>query len=211
MKKKLLGLSILGTFLSMSALAAGPVANIQVTGDIKPPTCLINNGDDEIIFEFNIAPSLLPLDGNLTLESQSLPLEVQCDATTYLSLTPIDNRSGTELISGLYNYGLGTYNDEDIGFYEIFLKNGFVRATPTSEAVEASFRKSLTNLTYDSFRLDKTASTSWTKGSGNSEFASGQVFIADISVRPTINGALRNVTDSVELDGETTLQFSFGL
>ncbi|MEX6315078.1 fimbrial protein [Providencia manganoxydans] len=93
MKKQLVGLSLLAACVSSSALAAGPVANIQVTGDMRPPTCTVNGGDNDLVYSFgNISPSVIPQTTTYNgLPSVSRNLTVTCDAETFLTFTATDN------------------------------------------------------------------------------------------------------------------------
>ena len=60
-KKYLLAISLLA-LSSGTTLAANPIAKLKVTGRIKPPTCTINNEEQEstIIYNFDITPGLFP-------------------------------------------------------------------------------------------------------------------------------------------------------
>ncbi|MCW2257592.1 type 1 fimbria pilin [Providencia alcalifaciens] len=91
--KKIFVLPSLVACLSTSALAAGPVANIQVTGDIKPPTCTVNGGDNDLVYSFgNISPSVIPQNTTYnSLPSLSNNLTVTCDADTFLTFKATDN------------------------------------------------------------------------------------------------------------------------
>ncbi|EPL6456545.1 fimbrial protein [Providencia rettgeri] len=215
MKKKLISSIIATSFIALFSIPtlSAPVANLKISGDIKPPSCTINGLDNpDIVFEFNIPASSLSSGEDLKLNGKTQAITVFCDASTYLSLRPVDNRAGTELTEGIYNFGLGTHGDNNIkiGYYDIILNNGFYRQSPGSERISASFRKNLNSLTYPSFKLDKTAAASWADASTNSGLAAGQEFTAGITVSPTINGSLKN-EDSVLLDGNAVLEFSFGL
>lgn len=90
MKKQLFGLSVLVTCLSASALAAGPVANIQVSGDIKPPTCTVNGLEqNDVIFDYGrIGLGLLKESQSYSLgRTEDKDILIQCDAQTYLTFT----------------------------------------------------------------------------------------------------------------------------
>lgn len=92
MKKQLLALPFLAVCISSSALAKSPVANIQVSGDIKPPTCSVNGGDNNLVYSFgNISPAIIPQ--NTTYNSLPIlknNLTVICDAETYLTFKATD-------------------------------------------------------------------------------------------------------------------------
>lgn len=93
MKKQLISLSLLATCISINAFAAGPTANIQVTGDIKPPTCTVNGGDNDLLYNLgNISPSVIPQDSTYNgLPSLTNNLTVTCDAETFLTFKATDN------------------------------------------------------------------------------------------------------------------------
>lgn len=92
MKKQLFGLTLLSALVSSSALATGSVANLQVKGDIKPPTCIVNAGDNDILFDYGrISPSVIPQSTNYQLPIRTTTLEVVCDAQTFLTFTSTDN------------------------------------------------------------------------------------------------------------------------
>ena len=47
--------------ISIPPLAKNMVADLKINGDIKPPTCTINAGDNNIIIDYGvISPSLIP-------------------------------------------------------------------------------------------------------------------------------------------------------
>ena len=89
-KRSLLALSLVT--LSSTALSA-PIANLKVTGDIKPPTCTVNGGDNDLLYNFgNISPSVIPQDTTYNnLPSLSNNLTVTCDAETFLTFKATDN------------------------------------------------------------------------------------------------------------------------
>ncbi|HHQ2586828.1 TPA: hypothetical protein ACSPKR_004261, partial [Providencia rettgeri] len=80
--------------LCSSAFSA-PVGNLKVAGDIKQPTCNINGGNDEVIFDYGqISPSLLKqnvatpfyVHGNRIKN-----LSVSCDAATFLTFVTTES------------------------------------------------------------------------------------------------------------------------
>ncbi|WP_140187734.1 type 1 fimbrial protein [Providencia stuartii] len=116
MKKHLLGVSLLSVLVSSNAMAAGPVANIQVNGDIKPPTCTVNGGDNDLVFDFGkISSSLIPRDTSYGLPTVSNTLSVSCDAETYLTYTPTDVNSISDYIKDRYpNHYKGQFSLIDV-------------------------------------------------------------------------------------------------
>ncbi|HEJ9541987.1 TPA: type 1 fimbrial protein [Proteus mirabilis] len=86
MKKKFLYLALL-TIVSSSSFAATPSAKLKINGDIKPPTCSINGGNQEILFDYgNISPSIIPESTNYALGSQYADIKISCDVDTFLNL-----------------------------------------------------------------------------------------------------------------------------
>ena len=96
-KKYLLAISLLA-LSSGTTLAANPIAKLKVTGRIKPPTCTINNEEQEatIIYNFDITPGLFPEKGDLKLAGQTKNIVISCDSSTYLAFVATDNRLGTQ-------------------------------------------------------------------------------------------------------------------
>ncbi|HHQ4313419.1 type 1 fimbrial protein [Serratia fonticola] len=92
MNKQTLGMMGVAILVSATATAA-PVANLKINGDIKPPTCTVNGGDQaDLIYNLGaVSPSVIPQ----STTYQSLPivinkLTVECDAATYLSFKATD-------------------------------------------------------------------------------------------------------------------------
>lgn len=93
MKKTVLTLSLVSLFISSTVFAA-PVANLKVVGNITPPTCTVNGGDNvDLIYNFgDIAPSVIPQNTTYNdLPPISNNLTVTCDAETFLTFKATDN------------------------------------------------------------------------------------------------------------------------
>lgn len=208
-KKSLLALSLIA--ISGVALSA-PVANLKINGTITPPTCTINNENEtEIQYNFDVAPGLFPASGNLTLDSQVKDIEVVCDATTFLSFDISDNRADSVMTAGSNNFGLGEYGETTkVGFYNVTMQNAKVQATPESTANVAGIKTGTTGAAAAKV-LDKTMSTTWTVSTASNTAASGQVFSAELAVKPTLNAALKNSDGTAKLDGHAVLAFGFGI
>ena len=89
-KKTLFVLAV--TAVTGSAVAA-PVANLKISGDIKPPTCTVNGGEQaDLIYNLGVvSPSVIPQSkGYNGLPSISNTLTVTCDASTYLTFKAMD-------------------------------------------------------------------------------------------------------------------------
>lgn len=135
MKKQLFSLTLLSALISWSALAAGPVANIQVTGDIKPPTCTVNAGDNDILFDYGrISPSLIPQSTNYQLPIIASTLEVVCDAQTFLTFIPTDNYTINSVETSIQDevFGLVDASDttKEVGRVGYVIKDLYVDNEP---------------------------------------------------------------------------------
>jgi type 1 fimbria pilin len=75
------------------ATVAAPVANLKISGDIKPPTCTVNGGEQaDLIYNLGtVSPSVIPQSAGYNgLPSISNMLTVTCDAATYLTFKAMD-------------------------------------------------------------------------------------------------------------------------
>lgn len=205
-KKTLLVVAL--TAVAGSAIAA-PVANLKVTGTITPPTCTVNGMDEaDVLYNFSVSPDLFPASGNLTLAPQSQPIQVSCDATTYLTFNAADMRDGTALTSADINFGLGQTNDDlNIGFYKVTMENATVQADDSADAKSVGVQVGTTYAT--SGVIDKTKDMSW--ATAKDAPAAGRVFTADFAVEPTLNSAMKNNEEPAQLDGHAVLTFAFGV
>jgi type 1 fimbria pilin len=205
-KKALLVVAL--TAVVGSAVAA-PVANLKVTGTITPPTCTVNGVDEaDVLYNFSVSPDLFPASGNLTLTPQSQPIQVVCDATTYLTFNAADMREGSELVSTDINFGLGQTNDElNIGFYKVTMENATVQTDESADAKSVGVQVGPTYATTGV--IDKTQLMSW--ATAKDAPAAGRVFTADFAVQPTLSGAMKNNEEPAQLDGHAVLTFSFGV
>lgn len=206
-KKSLLALSLIT--LSGAALSA-PVANLKVSGSITPPTCTVNGeGEANVLYQFDIAPGTFPASGNLVLDSKAQPIEVICDATTYLTFGASDSRDGTELTTGDNNFGLGTYGEDNlkVGYFNITMRNATVKAD-----AEGTIRSVgvLRGTGYASTgTVSKTLKMGWATAANTP--VAGQIFAADFAVTPVINSAMKDTDGDAKLDGHAILAFTFGL
>ncbi|WP_337049159.1 fimbrial protein [Serratia fonticola] len=94
MNKRILGLVVAAYVLACATVTAAPVANLKINGDIKPPTCTVNGGEQaDLIYNLGaVSPSVIPQSkGYNGLPSVSNTLTVNCDAATYLTFKASDN------------------------------------------------------------------------------------------------------------------------
>lgn len=85
--------------LSFSSWSLATVAKLQVAGNIKPPTCIINDGSEGLLYDFGSqAPSLIPEDKEFILPSIANSLTISCDAQTYLTFRATDTYSNVTTV-----------------------------------------------------------------------------------------------------------------
>lgn len=92
MNKTNLGMMVVSVLACATATAA-PVANLKINGDIKPPTCTVNGGEQvDLIYNLGaVSPSVIPQSkGYNGLPRISNTLTVSCDAATYLTFNATD-------------------------------------------------------------------------------------------------------------------------
>ncbi|ELY3858001.1 fimbrial protein [Providencia alcalifaciens] len=206
-KKSLLALSLIT--LSSAAFSA-PVANLKVTGSITPPTCTVNGEEEaDVLYQFDITPGIFPTSGNLVLEPKTQPIEVICDATTYLTFDASDSRDGTALSTGNTTFGLGTYGEDNlkVGFFTVTMQNATVKADAQAAVKTVGVLNGTGYAT--SGVVDKTKKMGW--GTAANTPAAGQIFAADFAVKPTINSEMKNTAGDATLNGHAVLAFTFGL
>ncbi|WP_368883441.1 fimbrial protein [Proteus mirabilis] len=89
------------TVISTPVLAKTPVANLEINGDIKPPTCTINGAtQNDVIFDYGrISPSLIPQSKIYSYSGivAHNVVTIECDAKTYLTFVASDTYGNTEL------------------------------------------------------------------------------------------------------------------
>lgn len=88
-KLSIIGLSLI--ILSSAALSA-PIANLKVDGKITAPTCNVNGGNEDVLFDFGkISPGML--NQNVATPFNFVGnknITVSCDAPTYLTFVTTD-------------------------------------------------------------------------------------------------------------------------
>lgn len=90
-------LSMAALTVSASATAA-PVANLKINGDITPPTCTVNGGEQaDLVYDLGaVSPALIPeANAGYRLPKVSNTLTVVCDAATYLTFKATDTSSNS--------------------------------------------------------------------------------------------------------------------
>ncbi|MBU9979621.1 type 1 fimbrial protein [Proteus mirabilis] len=227
MQKKILYLALL-TIVSSSSFAATPSAKLKINGDIKPPTCTINGGNQEILFDYgNISPSIIPESTNYALGSQYADIKISCDVDTFLTFTISDlfaaNKASTwkEGMFGLVN---ANDNQQEVGGY-------LIRISSVEIDGKKSFIGRVGGPDWKPYVIVKDAITGWTSESqaitnkNNLKLASGKIFSATLETGGAESNpdygyilskqelAKENIDISEGLDyiGQATIIFNFGV
>ncbi|MEY1388707.1 fimbrial protein [Providencia stuartii] len=187
-------------------------ANLKVSGDIKPPTCSINNQNEvDIEYRFDIAPEMFPSSDILYLDGETKRIEIVCDAATYLNFIAKDNRSDSVINPGDIFFGLGKYgadNSQNIGVYTITMSNATVKGNSDEGAKKVSVLAAGGSAVPE-LLISQSKKTAWAETS--TKLASGQIFAADFEVKPMFYGEVKESAGDVSLDGSATLSFGFGI
>ncbi|CBY26686.1 DUF1120 domain-containing protein [Yersinia enterocolitica] len=214
MKSPIINSAILSSFLlSVTAHAVAPTAELKVKGKIGLPTCTINAPDGGIYNIGEISASQVKSGTAVTvLSSITKNWTVTCDSLTYLSLTAIDNRKASVSDStGIHNFGLGFVNGTGkLGFYKTTMSNATVDGVSSllyfidaNNVLQGGHTlETLTN----NFRFG------WSENATTAK--AGKVFSADFTVIPTLAGSTTMggaITENINIDGSTTMNFSFGI
>lgn len=228
---RLIIISLVVVFFSSSTLTA-PVANLKISGDIKPPTCTVNGGTESGDINFNfpkISPGVLNEKEKIPLNlaaSLSQPLVVMCDAETYLTFIPTDSYTVNHTTS--YNiketlFGLvDTVTGKEIGAITFYAGDNKVDGEEVyvSSSLRTGYERGRT--------LTKNSVMGWTskqqQGIPPSELAlvSGKQFETRLYVyqhayssyiRPTedlVNDGV-DISDGLNYIGQAVLNFNFGI
>lgn len=236
MKKQLFGLTLLSAFVSSSALATGSVANLQVKGDIKPPTCIVNAGDNDILFDYGrISPSVIPQSTNYQLPIRTTTLEVVCDAQTFLTFTSTDNYTINSVETSIQDevFGLVDASDttKEVGRVGYVIKDLSVDNEPaylgrsgTKTASAAWWADSLVRnavIGWTSLQQNNVANPSELQLVAGKKFTatlstgthttSGGVLATAILSKDRLSEESIDITNGLDYLGQVTLTFNFGV
>ncbi|CNK97188.1 Protein of uncharacterised function (DUF1120) [Yersinia enterocolitica] len=141
-----------------SAAQAATTADISVGGTVKPTSCTLTmNGATDAVVDYGIIdPNTLSADAYTPLAVKTIPLRIECDAATSLSLDAIDNKGSTNTLTGNvdtsaasgystadtdYLFGLGSNGSGGIGAYSLALEHASLKVDGNA----ASFAYSSSN------------------------------------------------------------------
>ncbi|HDL6856192.1 TPA: DUF1120 domain-containing protein [Yersinia enterocolitica] len=212
MKKQLAGITVL-SFLIVSiatAYAVAPVAELKVKGAFTVPSCTVNAPENGIYDFGKISSTKISSIGFVNLAAMTKNWVITCDATTYLTVKPVDNRAASVYPSSTSTYGLGMVNGSGkIGAYSINMQNAVVDGN--SSKLFSSSTGVFSAVTATAL-YNHGPSVGW--ASADNIQAAGKVFSTEIKVEPILasttvmNGP---ITEDTELNGSVTLDFAYAI
>lgn len=236
MKKQLVSIALIAAFSSACAWSADPVVNIKVTGDIKPPTCTINNAiQSDIIFDYGaISPSLIPQSTAYIYPTNIARNDVivTCDAATYLTFVASDTYGDAPLSennTSAWFHLVNTQNtSKSVGAAFFFWSNKNTTVDGEPAYISRANDVAITGTAYTDV-LYKGPTNGWTatKQSGTSvnelDLISGKVFKTSfgqgasdnvrsfIMSRDQLTASDIDITNGLDFIGEAVLTFNFGV
>lgn len=184
-------------------------AELKVVGELTVPTCTVAATDDGIYNIGKQSATLIKPSTTTALTAMTKTWTVTCDADTYMNFTPVDNRADSKSYVNTDTFGLGNVNGTGkIGYFTAAASNATVdgKTSYLFTSTSASFNASSSTPLYNGYK------TGWAVGQSGQQ--SGKVFVADITVTPTLaSSATMNgpITDNTDIDGSVTLTFSYGI
>lgn len=212
MKKTVISASIASMMLMANvATAASMSPELKVKGQMAVPSCQVTIMNDGVFDLGKLSNTLINTSTATALSKSQKELSITCEADTFLNFTVVDNREGSASTAGGTHFGLGSVNGSGkLGYYKVNVFSAAVNAIPS--ALYSVKKGTTTFSTANSVYLDKGNIVGWGK-SGNVQ-NSGKNFRAVLEVEPYLasskdmNGP---ITDSVKLDGSSTLSFAYGI
>lgn len=198
------------------ASAAIDPHELEVVGTIKTPTCTVTADKNGVYDYGKVNGSLIPPTGMLQLSNLDQQWTVNCGSgKTFLAFQIVDNRDGTASQVATTNFGLGAVSGHagsKVGYYNVLLMNATVDQVAAN--VLRGVKGAAVGTGSATASLDKTQSHGWTKGAANAVPAEGSVFTVGMRVTAFIaNEKDRGapIVEGTPLDGNLTLNYSFGL
>lgn len=204
--------------LMMSAMAAQAVpvsTNLIVRGTITPAACVPSLADGGIINFGDTSAGRLPVDGSMTLESKSLTATIACASAASVVMTFQDNRADTVSLTGgeattaETAFGLGKAGDINIGSYGIQITSV---SSDDAQGVmlQSTDRQMWSNLGATDFVNNSADSQYLTFGDSSSNVPTEvKTLTFSLQVTPSLNAALKNISDTANLDGNATISFEY--
>lgn len=196
-----------------NAIAAVGVAELTVKGEIAPPSCMIELGQNGVVDLGKISSSNIQASAETKLpEPAAINLNASCDGATSLTFSIVDNRMATASAPSASHFGLGTVNSNGkLGYYRIKMQGGYVDNKEVELFSAPKSSASFTPAKEVEVATDKVMG--WSVG-GNNQLAIGKYFSSQLQLTPHLASAKDmggTVPDDTKLDGSATLSFAFGI
>lgn len=203
---------ISASIFSAGSIAAGPGAEIKVTGELIAPKCALSTPDMVFDYGDKINPTLISNTAPVSLGvGGTATLIVNCDAQTSLTFGVTDNRLGTASVSGSKYFGLGNINGTGkLGHYVINVSRPMVDQMAAATFVTTT--STIPTLLFNA-SLEHGKRSGWAQ-QAQRVLAIGKKFSLDVSTEAFLakRGDMHGgVGDDTALDGSATLEFGFGL
>lgn len=195
-----------------TALLLAPVvqasssSDFAVTGIITPNACDPTLSGGGVVDYGKMTAKALSADSPTSLAPQTMQLDIQCEAPTFIALSTVDNRAGTSAINPNW-HGLGmTASNEKLG------STGFGLFNPVADGIAA---KTVTSADggatwLPSVSLGHTRQTSIAAAGPSHSPIAVRRFTADLRLFTMIDGTDRlTVLEEVPLDGHATVQLKY--
>ncbi|MDY7535263.1 DUF1120 domain-containing protein [Pseudomonas sp. Bout1] len=196
----------LTTLLLAPAAFAASTTDLVVQGVITPDACEPSlSGGGVVDYGKMTAKDLTP-DRPTSLPTQSLQLGIQCNNSTLLAFSTIDNRAGSSAIND-HMHGLGmTPDNEKLGSAGFGLYNAVADDAPARTLTSDNGGVSWT----PSVRLGPLTLTAIGAAGNSMVPIAVRRFTADLRLYTQINSADRlTILEEIPLDGHVTLQMKY--
>ena len=203
--------------LMMSAMVAQAVpvsTNLTVKGTITPAACVPSLANGGIINFGDTSAGRLPATGSLKLESKSLTATIACASAASVVMTFKDNRADTVSLTGdeatndKMAFGLGKAGDINIGSYGIQITD--VTGDAPGVMLQSDDKQIWTDLDATEFVKNSAGSQYLTFGDGGRNVPKEvKTLTFNLQVTPSLNAALKDISETANLDGNATISFEY--
>jgi len=201
---------------------AAESADMAVKGTIRPAACNLALSNDGVIDFHNIFGTSLAQSAPTKLAQKEVTMTVDCEAETYVAVTLVDNRAGTVPsdvlkpatgIDDRLGFGLGEVNGKAVGAYAFrtFGSDSFVSNLGKGVSLSRSDDggASWMAVANDNYLIGNVLYT-WAGTPGASPIRVKTVTQRiDVFTALASKDALPDLTDSVTLDGSTTISLVY--
>ncbi|KAA8726809.1 MAG: DUF1120 domain-containing protein [Ewingella americana] len=214
--KSVLKMTSLACLLAATTSAmAVPQATLRITGTITPGACspvLTNSG----IIDFGeTSVDQLPATGTFALAGKSITATVTCTTATKVAMSFVDNRADSvpthtnEPTAAATAFGLGKAGDIKIGSYGLSVTA--IQGDGTAgDLLMSSDKTTWSKMTLDTFANNNTSQQYLTfAATGSTTPKDATVFTFSLKATPALSSALGGITETANLDGNTTINFEY--